>query len=359
LIRATALCDRVGDQRELLGLLFQSGQFYIERLRWDEAWQLAERAITLAQSVDDRIQEGGAWYNLAESFFWSGDLLAAKARGEKARELLADVPPESLVSLFGLDLWINSSWIMATVELILGRPDCSLEWEYRLVERAESSSHMFSKAFGMVVVSFIATIRRDLGKARDRARLARGICEEHGLAELLHIAIWFEGYARFWQGEREAGVSDQRRANEALEALGTRNSSSWRMAYLAEAHLRLGEPGAPESSLKRAFEIVDETGQGWAEPEIHRVAAEAILQKPGGDMLAAERRFVEAIALARKQSSKWWELRATVGLARLLAEQGRRGEARRMLADIYNWFTEGFDTADLKDAKALLDELSR
>jgi predicted ATPase len=91
---------------------------------------------------------------------------------------------------------------------------------------------------------------------------------------------------------------------------------------------------------------------------VHRIAAEAILRRPGGDTLAAQRHFEEAIAIARRQSSKWWELRATVGLARLLAKQGRRDEARTMLAEICGWFTEGFDTADLKDARALLDELS-
>ena len=90
------------------------------------------------------------------------------------------------------------------------------------------------------------------------------------------------------------------------------------MACLAEAQLQLGELEAAESSLKRAFEIVRETGEGWAEPEVHRIAAEAILRKPRGDALAAQRHFEEAVAIAQKQSSKWWELRATVGLARLL-----------------------------------------
>jgi predicted ATPase len=102
---------------------------------------------------------------------------------------------------------------------------------------------------------------------------------------------------------------------------------------------------------------VNEPGEGWAEPEILRVAAEAILRRPGADPAGAEERFKEAIAISRKQSSKWWELRATTSLARLLAKQGRSHEARAMLAEIYGWFTEGFDTADLKDAKALLDEL--
>jgi predicted ATPase len=272
--------------------------------------------------------------------------------------LLANVPSELLVSSFGVDLWMVSSSVIASAELILGRPNRSLEWENRVVKRAGSSSHIYSKTFGMAMVSFIAIIRRDLGKAKDRARVARETCEEHGFAEVLNWAIWAEGHARFWQGEREVGIAQQKLAIEQLAAHGTRIASSWHIAFLAEAQLQLGELKAAEPSLERALEIMRETGEGWAEPEVHRVAAEAILIKPGGDMLAAERRFEEAIAIARKQSSKWWELRATVGLARLLAKQGKRDEAHTVLADIYGWFTEGFDTADLKDAKALLEELS-
>ena len=166
-IRATELSDRVGDQGELLGLLFQLGQFYIERLRLNEARELAERAIALAQGVPDQIQEGGAWYNLAESLFWSGDLLTAKARSEKAWEMLEGVPPELLVSLFGFDLWMLNSWLLGAVELLLGRPDRSLDWENRLLERAGSSSHVFSKAIGIFVASWTASLRRDFGKASD------------------------------------------------------------------------------------------------------------------------------------------------------------------------------------------------
>jgi tetratricopeptide (TPR) repeat protein len=338
-------------------LLFQRGQFYLERLRLNEARELAERAIVLAERDHNQVQEGGAWYNLAESLFWSGDLLAAKARCEKALEMLGGVPPELLVSLFGSDLWMLSSFILGAVESLLGRPDRSLDREHRLLARSGSSSHIFSKAFGMSLVGLNATIRRDLSNARDRARVARELAEEHGFPDVLNVATWIEGYVHFWHGEREVGVVKQKLAIDTLEAAGSRVMSSWRTAYLAEAQLQLGEVDVAESSLVRAFEIVKETGEGWAEPEIHRVAAEAILQKPGGDVLAAERRFAEAIALARKQSGKWWELRATVGFARVLAKQGRRDEAHAMLADIYGWFTEGLDTADLKDAKALLEEL--
>jgi hypothetical protein len=129
-----------------------------------EARQMAERAIALAQDAADQIHEAGAWSNLAESFVWSGDLLAAKPPCEKTLELFATTAPELLVSSFGFDLWMLSSALAGLLELMLGRPDRTLETEDRLVKRAGSSSHRYSKAFGMVLVSFNAILRRDLGK---------------------------------------------------------------------------------------------------------------------------------------------------------------------------------------------------
>ena len=102
---------------------------------------------------------------------------------------------------------------------------------------------------------------------------------------------------------------------------------------------------------------MNRTNERFCEPEVYRVAGEIIFRKPGGDLVAAEEQFRTAIAIAQKQSAKWWELRATTSLARLLATTDRREEARTTLGEIYNWFTEGFDTADLNNAKALLEEL--
>src|SRR5262249_10283012 len=146
--------------------------------------------------------------------------------------------------------------------------------------RAASSSHMYTKAFGMFAASIISTTRRDFDKSRERARIAREISEEHGFTEALNCALWIEGYARFRHGEKQVGIDQQKLAIEMLEsAAGSRIMSSWRMAYLAEAQLQFGEHGAAEPTLERAFETVKETGEGWAESELHRIAGEAILRK--------------------------------------------------------------------------------
>jgi len=133
-----------------------------------------------------------------------------------------------------------------------------------------------------------------------------------------------------------------------------------RFEMLARTRIGVGQP-------ERALQLLDEAlgkcerlgGVYEREAELHLLRGEAILMRDSAATAEAEECFRKAIEIARGQSAKWWELRATTSLARLLAKQGKRDEARAMLADIYNWFTEGFDTADLKDAKALLDELGR
>ncbi len=147
-------------------------------------------------------------------------------------------------------------------------------------------------------------------------------------------------------------------ATKRLDAVGSLIMSTWRLATLAEMYLELGDYVAAETTVSEAFDKVTRTNERWCEPEVYRIAAEVIRRKPGGDLGIAEERFRQAIEIARNQGAKWWELRASRSLARRMIDTNRRNEARAMLAEIYGWFTEGFDTADLKDAKALLDELS-
>jgi predicted ATPase len=131
------------------------------------------------------------------------------------------------------------------------------------------------------------------------------------------------------------------------------------LGCLAEA---CGEAGQPEEGLKaltEAFDLVSKTQDCWSEAELYRLQGELLLMRAESSVAEAEACFQRAIEIARQQSAKSWELRTTTSLARPLAKQGRCDGARAMLAETYGWFTEGFDTADLKDAKALLDDLSR
>jgi predicted ATPase len=130
------------------------------------------------------------------------------------------------------------------------------------------------------------------------------------------------------------------------------------LPHLARAHAELGQFEAARRCLGEAMTVAETTKEKWCEAEIHRTAGEIALMSPEPDAAKAPAHFERAVAIARAQQAKAWELRAATSLARLRRNQGKRQQARDLLAPVYGWFTEGFDTADLKEAKALLDELT-
>jgi len=145
--------------------------------------------------------------------------------------------------------------------------------------------------------------------------------------------------------------------SRALSALEGIAETTWLYAHLADSYRKTGRREEGLTTVATALRETERGGERTAEPELHTVRGELLLMRDSPDDAEAERCFRTAIDVARRQKARFFELRATISLARLLIRQGKRDEGRAMLADIYGWFTEGFDTADLKDAKALLEEL--
>jgi len=170
------------------------------------------------------------------------------------------------------------------------------------------------------------------------------------------MASVLNGWARSRQRDDDGQLEQTRRSIELAEATGS-VSPTWLLLPLADEYARFGRTDECAALIDKMLERV-EMGQRWQEADIYRLKAEMLLAQGESHTAEAEVCLRKAIDVARGQSARWWELRATVSLARLLDRTDRRDEARAMLAEIYNWFTEGFDTADLKDAKALLEELS-
>jgi predicted ATPase len=185
----------------------------------------------------------------------------------------------------------------------------------------------------------------------------------------------YRGWSLVEQGQGNEGIAQIHQALIAWQAMGTEMARPYFLALLAEAYGKVGEAEQGLAALVDALAQVEKTGERWYEAELYRLKGQIAMQlgylennsghcKPGHTApgtqseTEAETCFRRAIEIARQQSARSWELRATTSLARLLAYQGCRDEARSMLAEIYGWFTEGFDTADLRDAKALLGELS-
>jgi tetratricopeptide (TPR) repeat protein len=336
--------------------LYQLGQFYIQQGRFGEARSVVERAVALADHAKEKILRAGAEENIAECCFWTGDLPAAKAYFERALASCGDISRQELIRSYGFDLSILPPLFLGFLELLLGWPERAIQWERRAIERALSSAHPFSQGLGLGIVSLQQCIRADFDAASECIIPVRRICEQYGFLEGSGWALHVEAWNHFWRGEQTLGLAEMNESIRVLRSVGSFNVMALRYTLLAEMQFESGDIEAAET-LTKALETLQLTDQGWCEAEIYRIAAKIMLKKGNSDLVAAERYLRRAIETARHQTAKWWELRATTSLASLLRDTNRRAEARELLTEIYSWFTEGFDTADLKDAKALLDEL--
>jgi predicted ATPase len=288
-----------------------------------------------------------------------GELLFSREHIEKAIVLYDLEPDRPLVFHYGgADAGVRSlSYATATL-WHLGYPDQALKQGNEALALARRLSHPLSLAFAEL---FVGRLRQSRGEARAAQQNAEGViavCAEHGLTDWLAWATTQLGCAMGEQGRSEEGIAQIRKGLAASRATGAELLRPHHLCLLADACKNTDRLDDGLSALAEALAAAEEHGNRSYEAEIHRLKGELLLRQSDSNTAQAQSCFERAIAIARKQSAKSLELRATTSLARLLQKQGHRDEARTMLANIYNWFTEGFDTADLKDAKALLEELN-
>ncbi len=240
----------------------------------------------------------------------------------------------------------------------LGYPD-------RALERVSSATAIASESGSKSVLEavhniakYIFAARRELALMRERAEAALVLSIESGAVTRRALCEMYLGWADAMAGDLAGGIARMRRHLSEHRAAGSELLGDHVLALIATALGRMGRFDEGLRTIDQSFSIIERTGQRFNEAEVHRLKGELLLAQDASNAAQAEQSFRTAIEIARKQHAKSWELRATTSVTLLLRDTNRRDEARAMLAEIYNWFTEGFDTADLKDAKALLDELS-
>jgi len=267
-----------------------------------------------------------------------------------------------LIFRYGLDARIVCFTQAAWALWQLGYPDQAAKRGNEALAWGQRLSHSLQSWFMHTVLSAfcINFVEKRVLLNRTRSAALHSVLNM-ALTEFLGVATTLRNWASAEQGRR------RRRKLHSYSKLLTATrvnpyiAEQWRphfLCLLAELYMETGRFGNGLSALAEALSVADEHGDHHNRAEMHRLKGELLLKQSDSNAARARSCFERAIEIAREQSAKSWELRATTSLARLLDKQGRRDEARIMLAGIYNWFTEGFDTADLKDAKALLDELS-
>jgi predicted ATPase len=245
----------------------------------------------------------------------------------------------------------------AIIFWLRGYPDAARRHADRAVLLAHEVGHSPSVIFALGHKANVHQIAREVTPALEAAEAALTIAEKEGVPLFESWARVAKGWALSHLGQAEQGVAQIR---EGLAMASATIGEMWRTYNLARLAEACGKEGRIDEGLEviaEALNLVQEKGERWWEAEIVRLRGELLLKRNPSGLAEAQTSFERAIEIARKQSAKSLELRATTSLERLLAEQGRRDEARAMLGEIYHWFTEGFDTADLIEAKALLVEL--
>ena len=209
----------------------------------------------------------------------------------------------------------------------------------------------------LALTSFCHIFLGNYAAANTKADELVTLADEKGAPYWKAMGISVRGWLFALTGKASEAVQTITSGMTALRATGATLYAPRHLSYLAAAHAELGQLDEASRCINDAIAAVETTKERWFEAEVHRTAGEIALKSPEPDAAKAEAYFKRALAIAREQQAKSWELRAAMSMARLWRDQGRRDEARDLLAQVYGWFTEGFDTLDLKEAKALLEEL--
>jgi predicted ATPase len=259
---------------------------------------------------------------------------------------------------YGEDAGVVCHSFAALTLWIRGYPDQGLARSQEAVTLAQQIAHPFSLSFALSFTALFHQLRRERQTAQEYAEAAISLTTDQGFPHWRAYSAILRAWALAHREQAQEGVEQ---INQGLRAFRATEAELWRpylLALLAEAHGTIGEPEEGLTLLTEALTLVDTTGQRWYEAELHRLKGELLLQSSSENSPEAETCFHHALDIARNQQAKFFELKTATSLARLWHQQGKRQEAHDLLAPVYHWFSEGFDTADLQEAKALLEALA-
>jgi predicted ATPase len=356
--RAHQLCQQVGETPQLFLVLRGLWQFYILRTELRTAHALGAQLLRLAQSGQDAALLLEAHRALGEPLFWLGEFPAAHVHFEQ--ELAHYDPQQHRAHTFlsGMDPGVTYLSFAAWTLWCLGYPDQALQRIQAALTHTHTLSHPASRAFSLIFAAYLHQHRREAQVTQERAEVLIAFATEQGFVFWVVQGTIMRGWALATQGQGEAGIAQMRQGLTAWHASGQELERPYFLAMLAGASGNVGQAEVGLTLLREALALMAQTEERWDEAELYRLKGELLLQQSVENHVEAEACFHQALSIAQSQSAKSWELRAATSLATLWHRQGKCQDAYDLLAPVYAWFTEGFDTADLQDAKALLEALA-
>ena len=354
--RARELAEKGSDQRQLFQALYGLWQTNAASGLVPAARPFSDRLLRLTEREDDPGLRLQAHHSAWTTDWWSGALATADAHAAAGRRLYDPEQHRSHRFVYGgHDPGVCARQVGANSGWLLGYADKGLALGRETLELAERIAHPFTL---YVALGFVAELHLHRCEPELALRLvdqSEALAAEQRFVPPVQPGI-LRGTALAIQGATDDAVRSIREGLLQLERRGATLFRPYGLASLAEALVPQGEHVAALAAVHEGFDVMAATGERWWEADLHRVHGVVLLAV--NKRAESEAAFQQALQVAREQQAKSLELRAATSLARLWAEQGRRAEAHELLAPVYGWFTEGFGTADLKEAKALLAELA-
>jgi predicted ATPase len=354
--QARALCRHVGDPSQRFGVLGGLGAFYQQRGELHTTHDVAKQLLHLAREIQEPALLGRAYLMQGSTLFYLGELA-------KAYQVLAQAMSSHDLQLShtravhsGLHTHVVCQGHLAWTLWFLGYPHQALKQSHTALTLAQELSHPHSLVYAQHFACVIHQFRCEIQAVKERAEAVLALATEQGFVFWLAYGMVMRGWALALQKQEDEGIISLRQGLAAQRQTGAELGRIYFLALLAETCETTAQPEAAWRMLTEAIAAVSHTGESFYAAELHRLKGEHLLRQEGLKQryTDAEQCFQQALTIARHQQAKSLELRAAISLAKLWQQQGKRAKAYDLLEPVYNWFTEGFDTADLQAAKALL-----
>jgi class 3 adenylate cyclase/tetratricopeptide (TPR) repeat protein len=352
--RGLALCQRLGEGPQMFSVMFGLWKFNLARNRLHNAMKLAEKILNLSRLMDSELPEAAAHSAFGATCLWRGEFSAAHQHLAQANAIydrdISRYLPMYQASV--IPSRAQASWAL----WMLGYPDQAREHAEQALAFSARLQSSFSTLFALMHAIALAHLRGDYETIRPRAETMIELAREQGFPYWSAVASVILGRVLVGEGNHDAGIIRMRDAMADLRGAGGELIYNYALSLLAESYLTGHDPEKGLAAVAEAFKGIETSGQHMHEAELWRLRGE-LLVLGGGAEAEAERSFCRALEVAQGQQARSWELRATTSLARLFHTHNRQDEARSHLAPIVASFTEGFESADLKEATELLNDL--
>jgi predicted ATPase/DNA-binding winged helix-turn-helix (wHTH) protein len=350
--RAHTLGQQVGEPQQCCQALQGLYRFHIIQAQLLLAGELSQQFFRLAPHQHDMTLVLEGYMDLGLIAFFRGDLVTARGYLEQSLALYDVQQSPRPLFTSGHEARVTTLTYLALALEILGYADQAQQRSQEALAWARQVKHTPSLASAQLFAALLSQHRRDVAAMQAYAEAVIALATAQGFGHRVAQGRLLRGWALAVQGDAATGVAHLQQGLAAVQSIGQKLYRPYFLALLAEAYGQAGQPAAGLTCLAEALTLVEATEERWWEAELYRLKGELLLRLPLADIPQATACFHQALEVARRQQAKSLELRAALSLSRLWQQHGKRDQARQLLTEVYSWFTEGFETPDLQEARA-------